>query len=282
MIRQIRQSTQNRKSQLENVSIDWNLSQDEAGSIDLSDEDMTVIENTTVINYLIYLCLCSPIRTFWPVFQNGIPTPDRRGRSRPPSFAGRESPVQLRSRSSTSDSLRSGSSPNSGGGGGGRNAAYFPSSSASGSTVNTAVVLMAGSGSSLSVLTNKKNNNGSTTTAVNAAAAAAAAVAAANVGSLKKRAAPLPPASSSTFTRTSSQNTHSRNASDYGVSLPAQRMKPPSDSHSQSRKSLAGDYLTTESSKARTFHHSAAHLRKKDNLYVNEKSVSFSIWKNNY
>lgn len=45
---QIRQSTQNRKSQLENVNIDWNLSQDEAGSIDLSDEDMTVIENTTV------------------------------------------------------------------------------------------------------------------------------------------------------------------------------------------------------------------------------------------
>jgi hypothetical protein len=33
---------------LENVSIDWNLSQDEAGSIDLSDEDMTVIENTVV------------------------------------------------------------------------------------------------------------------------------------------------------------------------------------------------------------------------------------------
>lgn len=44
---QIRQSTQNRKSQLENVSIDWNLSQDEAGSIDLSDEDMTVIETAT-------------------------------------------------------------------------------------------------------------------------------------------------------------------------------------------------------------------------------------------
>lgn len=42
-----------------------------------------------------------------------MPTPDRRGRSRPPSFAGRESPIHLRSRSSTSDSLRSGSSPNS-------------------------------------------------------------------------------------------------------------------------------------------------------------------------
>ncbi|XP_046459422.1 arfGAP with SH3 domain, ANK repeat and PH domain-containing protein-like isoform X4 [Daphnia pulex] len=251
----IRQSTQNRKSQLENVSIDWNLSQDEAGSIDLSDEDMTVIENTV----------------------NGIPTPDRRVRSRPPSFAGRESPVQLRSRSSTSDSLRSGSSPNSGGGGGGgsggnqssRNAAFFPpavttGNGSGGSSVNTAAALMAGSGNSLSVLTNKKNNNSSsttTTTTSSAAAAAAAAVTAANVGSLKKRAAPLPPptsTNSSTFTRDSSQNTHSRNASDYGVSFPTQRMKPPSESHSQSRKSLVADYL--DSTKTRTFHHSAAHL----------------------
>lgn len=46
---QIRQSTQNRKSQLENVNIDWNLSQDEGGSIDLSDEDMTVVDNSAVI-----------------------------------------------------------------------------------------------------------------------------------------------------------------------------------------------------------------------------------------
>lgn len=45
---QIRQSTQNRKSQLENVNIDWNLSQDEGGSIDLSDEDMTVVDNSAV------------------------------------------------------------------------------------------------------------------------------------------------------------------------------------------------------------------------------------------
>jgi hypothetical protein len=79
---------------------------------------------------------------------------------------------------------------------------------------------------------------------------------------LKKRAAPLPPptsTNSSTFTRASSQNTHSRNASDYGVSFPTQRMKPPSESHSQSRKSLVADYL--DSTKTRTFHHSAAHLR---------------------
>ncbi|XP_032783427.2 arfGAP with SH3 domain, ANK repeat and PH domain-containing protein isoform X2 [Daphnia magna] len=236
----IRQSTQNRKSQLENVSIDWNLSQDEAGSIDLSDEDMTVVESTATCN--------------------GIPTPDRRVRSRPPSFAGRESPIQLRSRSSTSDSLRSGSSPNSGGGGNqssNRNATFFPPPvTTAGSSVNTAATLMAGSTSNLSVQTSKKNNNASATTT---SAAAAAAVTAANVGSLKKRAAPLPPpTTASTFTRASSQNTHSRNASDYGVSYPAQRMKPPSESHSQSRKSLVADYL--DSTKTRTFHHSAAHL----------------------
>lgn len=199
------------------------------------------------------------IESFCFFKQNGIPTPDRRVRSRPPSFAGRESPIQLRSRSSTSDSLRSGSSPNSGGNQSScRNATFFPptvtTASSSGGSVNTAAALMAGSTSSLSVLTNKKNNNGSTTTI----SSAAAAVTAANVGSLKKRAAPLPPPTS-TFTRASSQNTHSRNASDYGVSYPAQRMKPPSESHSQSRKSLVADYL--DSTKTRTFHHSAAHLR---------------------
>ena len=47
-LHKIRQSTQNRKSQLENVNIDWNLSQDEGGSIDLSDEDMTVVDNSAV------------------------------------------------------------------------------------------------------------------------------------------------------------------------------------------------------------------------------------------
>lgn len=44
---QLQQSGQARKTLLENVNIDWNLSQDEAGSIDLSDED-TVIDNSTV------------------------------------------------------------------------------------------------------------------------------------------------------------------------------------------------------------------------------------------
>lgn len=210
--------------------------------------------------------------------QNGIPTPDRRVRSRPPSFAGRESPIQLRSRSSTSDSLRSGSSPNSGGGGNqssNRNATFFPPPvTTAGSSVNTAAALMAGSTSNLSVQTSKKNNNASATTT---SAAAAAAVTAANVGSLKKRAAPLPPpTTASTFTRASSQNTHSRNASDYGVSYPAQRMKPPSESHSQSRKSLVADYL--DSTKTRTFHHSAAHLRMINWFFCNSKFEIICIY----
>ena len=46
-ILQIAQACQHKKTMLENVNIDWNLSQDEAGSIDLSDED-TVIDNTMV------------------------------------------------------------------------------------------------------------------------------------------------------------------------------------------------------------------------------------------
>ena len=45
---QIRQAALNQKTQLDNVNIDWNLSQDEAGSIDLSDEE-TVIDNTALV-----------------------------------------------------------------------------------------------------------------------------------------------------------------------------------------------------------------------------------------
>lgn len=157
--------------------------------------------------------------------QNGIATPDPRGRSRPPSFGGRDSPVQLRSRSSTSDSLRSGSSPNSG----------------KGASRSAAAALAAGSNANLQAIGKKSG---------------AAGPGSSNVGSLKKRAAPLPPASNRP------SNAHSRNASDYGVSLPAQRIKT-SDSHSQTRKSLAGDscYLN-EANHAKSFHHSAAHLRK--------------------
>jgi Arf-GAP/SH3 domain/ANK repeat/PH domain-containing protein len=47
------------------------------------------------------------------MLQNGSITPEKKSRSRPPSYAGGESPVNPRSRSSTSDSLKSGSSPNS-------------------------------------------------------------------------------------------------------------------------------------------------------------------------
>ena len=140
---------------------------------------------------------------------------------------------------------------------------FFQQSSANNSnnttTVNTAAVLLSGSNGN-----GKKSNNSSTlpssvtntTTASNAAAAAAAA--AANLGSLKKRAAPLPPA-----TRTN-PHAHSRNSSDYGVSLPAQRVKPTNSGESassQSRKSLAGDSYVSSDNKMRSFHQSAAHLR---------------------
>lgn len=199
-----------------------------------------------------------------------MPTPDRRkDRSRPPSFAGRESPIQLRSRSSTSDSLRSGSSPNSGGGGKSGKNTYFNAPSQSGNssgTVNTAAVLMASSGNSLSVLTNSgkprsaSGNNGSS--GVSSAANAA--------GSLKKRAAPLPPPPSTTAPP--HKNTHGRNNSDFGVSLPTQRLVKPSSSESrqnESRKSMGGDFVLNDSGrnhesgspKIRTFHHSAAQLR---------------------
>lgn len=48
------------------------------------------------------------------LLQNGSLTPEKKNRSRPPSYTGGgDSPVTLRSRSSTCDSLQSGSSPNS-------------------------------------------------------------------------------------------------------------------------------------------------------------------------
>ncbi|KAL5287747.1 ASAP1 family protein [Megaselia abdita] len=66
------------KSAFDHINTDWNLPNDD-GSTDFSDDD-TVID-------------------------------ERKSRSRPPSYAGGESPI-LRSRSSTCDSIRSGSSPN--------------------------------------------------------------------------------------------------------------------------------------------------------------------------
>lgn len=45
--------------------------------------------------------------------QNGSSTPEKKNRSRPPSYTGGDSPIALRSRSSTCDSLHLGSSLNS-------------------------------------------------------------------------------------------------------------------------------------------------------------------------
>ncbi|XP_033209632.1 arfGAP with SH3 domain, ANK repeat and PH domain-containing protein isoform X3 [Belonocnema kinseyi] len=89
---------QRQKSLLDNVNIDWNLSHDE-GSTDFSDDE-TIIEDSS----------------YRP--QNGCLTPEKKCRSRPPSYAGGgitkpgDSPITLRSRSSTCDSFQSGSSPN--------------------------------------------------------------------------------------------------------------------------------------------------------------------------
>nr|CAD7569146.1 unnamed protein product [Timema californicum] len=63
------------------------------------------------------LCPCDQFRDEGSLqcslcYQNGSLTPEKKSRSRPPSFVG-DSPVNPRSRSSTSDSLKSGSSPNS-------------------------------------------------------------------------------------------------------------------------------------------------------------------------
>ncbi|XP_020711402.1 arfGAP with SH3 domain, ANK repeat and PH domain-containing protein isoform X2 [Athalia rosae] len=87
---------QRQKTLFDNVNIDWNLSHDE-GSTDFSDDD-TIIED-----------------------RNGCSTPEKKSRSRPPSYAGGggggggpgDSPQTLRSRSSTCGSLQSGSSPGS-------------------------------------------------------------------------------------------------------------------------------------------------------------------------
>lgn len=45
-------------------------------------------------------------------FQNGSLTPEKKNRSRPPSYTGGDSPITFRSGSSTSDSLQLCSSPN--------------------------------------------------------------------------------------------------------------------------------------------------------------------------
>uniref|UniRef100_A0A1B6J1N0 ArfGAP with SH3 domain, ANK repeat and PH domain-containing protein n=1 Tax=Homalodisca liturata TaxID=320908 RepID=A0A1B6J1N0_9HEMI len=78
----VRHALDRQKTLFENINIDWNLSHDE-GSTDFSDDE-TVIED-----------------------RNGCVTPERKQPSRPPSYT--ESPVNMRSRSSTCDSLKSNS-----------------------------------------------------------------------------------------------------------------------------------------------------------------------------
>ncbi|XP_035788906.1 arfGAP with SH3 domain, ANK repeat and PH domain-containing protein-like isoform X1 [Anopheles albimanus] len=68
------------KSAFDHINTDWNIHDD--GSTDFSDDDTVMMD-------------------------------ERKSRSRPPSFVGGDSPVALRSRSSTCDSIQSGSSPSS-------------------------------------------------------------------------------------------------------------------------------------------------------------------------
>ncbi|XP_049818196.1 arfGAP with SH3 domain, ANK repeat and PH domain-containing protein isoform X3 [Aethina tumida] len=75
------------KNLFDNITIEWNLSHDD-GSTDFSDDD-TIIED-----------------------RNGSLTPEKKNRSRPPSYTGGESPIIIRSRSSTCDSLQLGNSIN--------------------------------------------------------------------------------------------------------------------------------------------------------------------------
>lgn len=69
---------QRQKGAFDHINMDWNLPHDD-GSTDFSDDDTVVV--------------------------------DEKKRSRPPSYAGGESPVAIRSRSSTCDSIQSSSSP---------------------------------------------------------------------------------------------------------------------------------------------------------------------------
>ncbi|KAK6630328.1 hypothetical protein RUM44_004995 [Polyplax serrata] len=78
----LRHALQHKKTLFENVNIEWNLSHDE-GSTDLSDDDTVVDE------------------------RNGCITPEKKCRSRPPSFAGGDSPVNHRSRPCESMDLSS-------------------------------------------------------------------------------------------------------------------------------------------------------------------------------
>ncbi|XP_058456104.1 arfGAP with SH3 domain, ANK repeat and PH domain-containing protein [Malaya genurostris] len=174
------------KSAFDHINTDWNIHDD--GSTDFSDDDTMLMD-------------------------------ERKSRSRPPSFVGGDSPVALRSRSSTCDSIQSGSSPSSscnpnlGGaqqipGAGGTNQQRqipIPSSGTSPKQYAGAFASHYGSGAGSATGGSSPNSSSSSSivrqaTAQISAAAAAAAVssqnkksASVNIGSLKKRTAPAPP-----------------------------------------------------------------------------------------
>ncbi|KAF6213619.1 hypothetical protein GE061_011340 [Apolygus lucorum] len=95
----LRHALQQQKTLFDNINIEWNLSPDD-GSTDFSDDE-------TIIDERVSTTLFQDILQEVNEIQNGCVTPERKGASRPPSYA--ESP-SMRSRSSTCDSLKSGSS----------------------------------------------------------------------------------------------------------------------------------------------------------------------------
>ncbi|XP_029726199.2 arfGAP with SH3 domain, ANK repeat and PH domain-containing protein isoform X1 [Aedes albopictus] len=194
------------KSAFDHINTDWNIHDD--GSTDFSDDDTVLMD-------------------------------ERKSRSRPPSFVGGESPV-LRSRSSTCDSIQSGSSPSSscnpnlvsGGqqipGGSQQRQIPIPSSGTSpkqyaggfGSHYGSAAGGSSPNSSSSSSIIRQA------TAQISAAAAAAAASSqskkssSVNIGSLKKRTAPAPPPT--TYGTLPHAPRHSQNIDSeiFGVSAP--------------------------------------------------------------
>ncbi|XP_055529296.1 arfGAP with SH3 domain, ANK repeat and PH domain-containing protein [Wyeomyia smithii] len=174
------------KSAFDHINTDWNIHDD--GSTDFSDDDTVLMD-------------------------------ERKSRSRPPSFVGGDSPVALRSRSSTCDSIQSGSSPSSScnpnlvpataqqiPGAGQQRQIPIPSSGTSPKQYAGAFSSHYGGTGAGSATGGSSPNSSSSSSIVRqasaqiSAAAAAAAVSSqnkksssVNIGSLKKRTAPAPP-----------------------------------------------------------------------------------------
>lgn len=153
------------KSAFDHINTDWNLHED--GSTDFSDDDTMIDE--------------------------------RRTRSRPPSFAGGDSPVAIRSRSSTCDSIQSGSSPSSScpsnrqftlpstmpyAQAGTSPKQHMPIAQHVSGNVSSPSSTSSGTKPSSTCVNNQNNRKSSSTL---------------NVNSLKKRTAPAPPANNSTI-----------------------------------------------------------------------------------